>query len=80
VKVDGGDGCVEPTTETIQSGEYKPPSRPLFMYPSAKALKRPEVKAFLDYIEENHEAIAEASQIVPMSAEQAEKSKAALGS
>ena len=33
VKVDGGDGCVEPTTETIQSGEYKPLSRPLFMYP-----------------------------------------------
>jgi phosphate transport system substrate-binding protein len=80
VKVDGGDGCVEPTTETIQSGEYKPLSRPLFMYPSAKALKRPEVKAFLDYIEENYEAIAEASQIVPMSAEQADKSKAALGS
>ena len=80
VKVDGGDGCVEPTTETIQSGEYKPLSRPLFMYPSAKALKRPEVKAFLDYIVANHEAIAEASQIVPMSDEQADKSKAALGS
>jgi phosphate transport system substrate-binding protein len=79
VKVDGGDGCVEPTTETIQSGEYKPLSRPLFMYPSAKALKRPEVKGFLDYIEENYEAIAEASQIVPMSAEQADKSKTALG-
>ena len=28
VKVDGGDGCVEPTTETIQSGEYKPLSVP----------------------------------------------------
>jgi phosphate transport system substrate-binding protein len=80
VKVDGGDGCVEPTTETIQSGEYKPLSRPLFMYPSAKARKRPEVKAFLDYIEANYEAIAGASQIVPMSAEQADKSKAALGS
>jgi len=80
VKVDGGDGCIEPTTETIQSGEYKPLSRPLYMYPSAKALKRPEVKAFLDYIEANYEAIAEASQIVPMSAEQADKSKAALGS
>jgi len=79
VKVDGGDGCVEPTTETIQSGEYRPLSRPLFMYPSAKALKRPEVKAFLDYVEDNYDAIAEASQIVPMSAEQADKSKAALG-
>jgi phosphate transport system substrate-binding protein len=79
VKVDGGDGCVEPTTETIQSGEYKPLSRPLFMYPSAKALQRPEVKAFMDYILENYEAIAEASQIVPMSQEQADKAKAGLG-
>ena len=80
VKVDGGDGCVEPTTETIQSGEYKPLSRPLFMYPSTKALKRPEVKAFMDYVVENYQPIAEASQIVPMSSAQADKSKAALGS
>jgi phosphate transport system substrate-binding protein len=80
VKVDGGDGCVEPTTETIQTGEYKPLSRPLFMYPSTKALKRPEVKAFLDYIIENYQPIAEASQIVPMAQDQADRSKAALGS
>ena len=80
LKVDGGDGCVEPTTETIQSREYKPLSRPLYMYPSTKALKRPEVKAFLDYVIENYQPIAEASQIVPMSTEQADKSKAALGS
>jgi phosphate transport system substrate-binding protein len=80
VKVDGGAGCVEPTTETIQTGEYKPLSRPLFMYPSAKALQRPEVKAFLDYVVENYQPIAEASQIVPMSQEQADQAKAALGS
>jgi len=80
VKVDGGDGCVEPTTETIQTGEYTPLSRPLFMYPSTKALKRPEVKAFLDYVIENYQPIAEASQIVPMSTEQADRAKSALGS
>ena len=80
VKVDGGGGCVEPTTETIQSGEYKPLSRPLFMYPSTKALKRPEVKAFLDYILENQQAIAESSQIVPMNTEQTDEAKTALGS
>ena len=80
VKVDGGDGCVEPTIETIQSGEYKPLSRPLFMYPSAKALKRPEVKAFMQYIVDNYQDIADASQIVAMSSEQAQKAKADLGS
>jgi phosphate transport system substrate-binding protein len=80
VKVDGGGGCVEPTTETIQTGEYKPLSRPLFMYPNTKALKRPEVKAFLDYVVENYQPIAEASQIVPMAQDQADKAKSALGS
>jgi phosphate transport system substrate-binding protein len=78
VKVDGGAGCIEPTTETIQSGEYKPLSRPLFMYPSTKALKRPEVKAFLTYIVDNYQEAAEASQIVPMSPDQAAKAKSDL--
>ena len=80
VKIDGGDGCVEPTTETIQSGEYKPLARPLFMYPSTKALKRPEVRAFMDYVIENYQPIAEASQIVPLNQEQADSAKSALGS
>jgi phosphate transport system substrate-binding protein len=80
VGVDGGEGCVKPSNETIQNGTYKPLARPLFMYPSAKALKRPEVKAFMDYIIENQATIAEASQIVPLTTEQTEKGKTALGS
>jgi phosphate transport system substrate-binding protein len=80
VGVDGGSGCVKPSTQAIQSGEYKPLSRPLFMYPSDKALRRPEVKAFMDYVLNNYEAISEASQIVPMSSSQAEKAKQKLGS
>jgi phosphate transport system substrate-binding protein len=80
VAVDGGDGCVTPSSETIQSGEYKPLARPLFMYPSAKALKRPEVKAFMDYVIANQQAIAEASQIIPMNQTQADEAQTALGS
>ena len=81
VGIDAGDGCVKPSTETIQDGDlHAARRRPLFMYPSAKALKQPEVKAFMDYVVENYEAIAEASQIVPMSQEQADKAKSALGS
>jgi phosphate transport system substrate-binding protein len=79
VSIDGGDGCVEPTKETIASGEYKPLSRPIFMYPSQKALQKPEVKAFMDYVVENYESIAEASAIVPMNQAQADKAKTALG-
>ena len=79
VKVgESADKCVAPSTEAIQSGEYTPLSRPLFMYPSEKSLARPEVKAFMDYVIENYETIAEASQIVPMTQEQADKGKTDL--
>ncbi len=78
VKVDDGNGCVAPSAETIQNGDYKPLSRPLFMYPSEKSLARPEVKAFMDYAVENQDQIAKAAQIVPMTAEQADKGKTAL--
>ena len=79
VKVDGGDGCVEPTTDTIQSGEYKPLSRPLFMYPSEKALEKPEVKAFMEFVLDNADSIAETALIVPATTQTIDKSKSTLG-
>jgi len=78
VSVDGGGGCVEPTADTIRSGEYKPLARPIFMYPSAKALEKPEVKAFMEFTIKNHEKISEAANIVPMSDEQATESEGKL--
>jgi phosphate transport system substrate-binding protein len=48
--------AVEPTTETILSGEYKPLARPLFIYANKEALKRPEVAEFLRF------AVSEAAQ------------------
>ncbi len=78
VGVDAGDGCVKPATDTIQDGTYKPLSRPLFMYPNSKAIARPEVKAFLDFVVANQKDIAEASKIVPLTDEQAGKAKTEL--
>ena len=75
LEVDGGDGCVAPTSETVQSGDYKPLSRPLFIYPSEKALKRPEVKAFVEFYLENQEKITEQALFVPMTDEQLKKSQ-----
>ena len=80
IGVDSGDGCVKPSAETIQSGQYKPLGRPIFMYPSEEELRRPEVKAFMDYIVQNYQPIAEAAKIVPMSEEDAQKSRQQLGS
>jgi phosphate transport system substrate-binding protein len=79
VAVNSGSGCVAPSKESISSGEYKPLSRPLFMYPSDKALQKPAVKAFMDYVVQNYDSIASASQIVPMSQQQAQKATSALG-
>ena len=62
VSVDGGGGCVAPSTKSIQDGSYKPLSRPLFMYPSTKAIAKPEVKAFMDFVIKNQDKIVEGSQ------------------
>jgi phosphate transport system substrate-binding protein len=62
--------CIKPSLESIQDGSYKPLSRPIFMYPSAQALQRPEVQAFMNFTLENERAIAEAANIVPLTDEQ----------
>ncbi|MDA7980585.1 MAG: PstS family phosphate ABC transporter substrate-binding protein [Pirellulales bacterium] len=41
--------AVSPTSETIESGEYAPFSRPLFIYVNKEAANRPEVQAFVKY-------------------------------
>jgi phosphate transport system substrate-binding protein len=75
VQVDSGDGCVTPSTETVQDGSYKPLSRPLFIYPSAAALKRKEVDAFVKFYVDNYDTIAQQAKLVPMTDDQASKAK-----
>ena len=78
VSVDDGKGCVAPSNETIQSGEYSPLSRPLFMYPSADAISKPEVTAYMQFVVDNYDTIAEQAQIVPMDSSQASEATSAL--
>jgi phosphate transport system substrate-binding protein len=78
VSVDDGSGCVAPSTETIQDGSYTPLSRPLFMYPSAEAMSRPEVAGFIQYVVDNYDSIAEAALIVPMDDSQASDAQSAV--
>ena len=75
VEVDGGGSCVAPSPDTVQDGSYKPLSRPLFIYPSDKALQRPEVRAFVEYYLENQDKITEQALFVPMTPEQLKKSE-----
>lgn len=78
VAVDGGEGCVRPSPETVQNGSYKPLGRQIFMYPSKKALQRPEVKEFMNFTVENAPRIAEAAKIIPLTGEQISESQKAL--
>ncbi len=77
VSVDAGKGCVAPSDKTIQDGSYTPLSRPLFVYPSKSALKKPEVAAFVKYYLDNYADLAKTAQLVAMTPEQAKKSQAA---
>ena len=61
LEVDGGDGCVAPTDETIADNSY-PVSRPLFIYVNpAKAEENPALAAYVDYY--LNDAIAAVSEV-----------------
>ena len=80
VPVDGGDGCVTPSAETISGGEYTPLSRPLYMYVNPGSLEEPQVAAFLNWTLANTATIAETALIVPPNEEQVSTSEEALAS
>jgi phosphate transport system substrate-binding protein len=49
LQIDGGDGCVEPSSETISDGTY-PLSRSLYIYVNTEKIQsNPTVKPFVDY-------------------------------
>lgn len=57
VAIDGGDGCVAPSPETIADGSYAPLSRPLYVYVNAESLQRPEVQEFARFYLEQAPAL-----------------------
>ncbi len=61
VAIDGGNGCVMPSDETVADGSYAPLARPIFIYVDANKLRdRPELKAFVDfYLDHSPELVAE---------------------
>ncbi|HEV2058476.1 MAG TPA: substrate-binding domain-containing protein, partial [Solirubrobacteraceae bacterium] len=62
--------CVAPSAESAQSGDYNPLGRQLFLYPSAKALQKPEVRAFLEFYINENDQIAERAGLIPLTDEQ----------
>jgi len=59
--------CVMPSPKTVQSGEYQPLSRPLFIYVNAKSAKeRPEVREFVEFYLNNAGKIAKQVGYIPL--------------
>jgi phosphate transport system substrate-binding protein len=75
ISVDAGGGCVAPSVKTVQSGTYKPLSRPLFVYAKRASFQRAEVRAFIGYIFNNERAIATKSRYVSLTDKQLKKAR-----
>jgi len=58
VPIDGGNGPVEPSYETVQNGTYQPLSRPIFIYVSLKSAGKEEVQKFVEFYLDNVDKIA----------------------
>jgi phosphate transport system substrate-binding protein len=68
LEIDNGEGCVPPSAETAQAGEYTPLARPLFIYVNtAKYTDNEAVKEYVDFYIENLAEIAEIGQFIPLS-------------
>ena len=78
VEIDSGDGCVAPSAETAQDGTYTPLSRPLFVYVKTESLAKPEVEAFVQYMLDNADSIAEEVQFVALTDEQKQEALSAF--
>ncbi len=80
-EIDSGNGCVAPSAETAQAGEYTPLARPLFIYVANKSYAdKPQVAAFVDFYVANINEIAELASFIPLNEEQVSKSEDELAS
>ena len=61
-----GDGCVEPTVQTVSDGTYQPLARPEFIYVNiARMEANPDVEAFARYYIENAIQFVSQAEYVP---------------
>lgn len=69
VAVDGGNGPVSPTLETVKNGSYSPLSRPLFIYVNSASVKRSDVVEFVNFYLANAAALSKEVGYIPLPSE-----------
>ena len=71
VEIDGGEGCIYPTAETVQDGSYQPLGRALFIYVNHAAYaEKEQLRTFIDFYVENEDEVAEAALFIGLTDEQ----------
>ena len=76
IGVDGGNGCVVPSDETVASGTYSPLARPVFIYVNTEKLNSsPQLQAFVDYYLENTGELAAQVGYTALTSYDSEKAK-----
>ena len=68
VPIDSGKGPITPTDQTINTGQYEPLSRPLFIYVNKASLQRTEVEDFVRFYMENAEQLVSEVGYTPLPA------------
>jgi phosphate transport system substrate-binding protein len=63
-----GDKPVSPSVSTVLDGSYQPLSRPIFIYVSAAALKKPEVRQFVEFYNKHADKLVREVKYVPLPA------------
>lgn len=67
--------CVGPSPEATHTGSYNPLSRELFIYPTAGALERPEVKAFVNFYLDEVNSVAPRAGFITLTDEQLQEAR-----
>ncbi|WP_205684056.1 PstS family phosphate ABC transporter substrate-binding protein [Cryobacterium aureum] len=79
LEIDGGEGCIYPTKETVQDSSYQPLGRGLFLYVNnANYGDKAQLRSFVDFYLENSDAVAEAALYIPLTADQKSTATAEL--
>jgi len=68
--VDGGNGPIKPSTETVKDGTYAPLSRPLYIYVNSSSLKDKQVIDFVNFYLDEAGALAKDVGYISMTKEE----------
>jgi len=60
-----GDGCIQPTEQTVQDGSYQPLARPEFVYVNRASADREDVQHFVQYLISNARTFVQEAGYIP---------------